>query len=143
MNELQKVSDPSQKWKMAMGVVGLVLLALIALNVGGGSGLLGAEFRPDVNSTTSIAQVNTTATLVFVARSQASVRILENFATSGSMYIVFGTSTSIDQSLGGIILKSSTTITMTDENGLLHRGDIYARLSRIVPTSTLRLTQYP
>lgn len=141
-----RVSDSSQKWKLLLGVVVLVVLLVVLLRSEKGGVLGGAvEVAPDANSTSSVVSVTSTFqnSARFPARSSALVRQFTNLCDQ-TIQLSFGTSTPLRRigGVGGFTLYGTSTMEMTLENGLLHRGDVYAS-STGTCTNGLKLYEYP
>lgn len=141
MSEFQKVKDPSQKYIIALMVIGLLLFGVFVFS-GGIEGGVGAIEVP-VNTLgvgTVVSVTSTSQGIRFAERSQVIVR---HFRNTGNVdvFIDFGTSTNIENGTG-FTIPSSSLVTFTHEQGDLVRGAVYASSSGSL-SDNLRLYQYP
>lgn len=136
MSEPIKVTDPSQKYKLLIGIVALVLLGILVLGDNKGS-FLGVELPAGDNVCNGFA-TGTAANggELAPARLQASARWIYNGGPNP--IFVFASSTH----KGGIAVLGSTTLHMSDENGNLLRGRLYSS-SSVAQTDNIRVYECP
>ena len=148
-----KVSDPSQPKKIRLFKIFFVFAVILALLWVFGvipferGNILGALDIGYPNATSSIGSVASSSEgIVFPANSSVSVRIFKNLGST-EIHLAFGSSTALEGGNGGWVIGTSTInsandeIVMTLENGLLHRGKVYASSTGEL-TDNLRLFQY-
>ena len=140
MSEFQKVKDPSQPYKIALGLVVVLLLALMFLKGSENRQVfLGAVDIP-VNTACNVFTTGTNATVAQLApsRSQALVRWITN-GGPGPIYISV---TSTAAQAVGFAIAGSSTYTMSQEDGNLLRGELFST-SAIAQVATIRVMSCP
>lgn len=127
MSEPIKVSDPSQKWKILMG---LVIIGILIFGVSGlksGKRLGGVEYEtlsPAVATSTRYVLANSVVARIMGSQPAAQFRCFSNASGTIPVYLGFGTSTGLGVGTG-FLLKASSTVWFSDQGGDLYRGDIY------------------
>lgn len=123
-------------------LLGVVAFLIFGLKDGGTFGAIDVPLN--LFGTSSLATVTSSfgggSGLVFPGNSGVSVRQFQNLCDQG-IQLSFATSGPIIRGQGGFLVRASSSIEMTAENGSLHRGDVYAS-STGACTSNLRLYQY-
>ena len=139
MSEPLKVSDPSQKWKILIGlvVVGLLLFGVLSLRESK-SKLGGVEFytlSSSISTTTLVTISNNVVTQIFANEPGAQMRCISNATGTVPVYLAYGTSTGLAAGKGDLLNPTSTLRLVGDS---LWRGGIWGIAS---VTTTLALCQ--
>lgn len=142
MSEIQKVSDPMQKPKLALGLIVLIVLLFMlgALkDLKKQPNALGGVDIPTDSSVCNSVATNTVATVVQAApaRSQTEFMSISNLSVGDTR--ISATTTNIH---AGILIKASATREFSNEQGNLLKGILYSSSSN-AGTAVLQITRCP
>lgn len=124
-----RVSDPSQKWKILLGVVVVFLLIVVIADTKelrlGEIDLYVVDSPADTAvATSTYVLVTSTVRLVLDTQSAAQFRCFGNASGTTPIYLGFGTSTGL--TVGeGFPLQPSSTVWFSNQNGDLWKGPVY------------------
>ena len=133
-----KVSDPSQKWKILLGVLGIAVLVFFLVRGEKSNKLGGVEFytlSSSISTTTLVTLNQNTITQVFGVEPGAQMRCITNATGTVSVFLAYGTSTGLNVGKGDLLNPTSTLRLVGDS---LWRGGIWGFAS---VTTSLALCQ--